>query len=62
MYNADNRRARAETELIRRFSYEELVARDKANLDIFWLRDDSLEDVENLLSSHRRSLRILRPR
>jgi type I restriction enzyme M protein len=24
------------------------VARDKASLDIFWLRDESLEDVENL--------------
>jgi type I restriction enzyme M protein len=30
------------------FSYEELVARDKANLDIFWLRDESLEDSDNL--------------
>jgi type I restriction enzyme M protein len=32
----------------RAFSYEELVARDKANLDIFWLRDESLEDSDNL--------------
>ena len=32
----------------RRYSYEELVARDKANLDIFWLRDESLEDSANL--------------
>jgi len=24
------------------------VARDKANLDIFWLRDESLEDSANL--------------
>lgn len=24
------------------------MARDKASLDIFWLRDESLEDVENL--------------
>jgi hypothetical protein len=28
--------------------YEELVARDKASLDIFWLRDESLEDTDNL--------------
>jgi type I restriction enzyme M protein len=28
----------------RAFSYEELMARDKANLDIFWLRVESLED------------------
>lgn len=32
----------------RSFSYEEIVARDKTNLDIFWLKDDSLEDTENL--------------
>ena len=30
------------------FTYDELVARDKTNLDIFWLKDDSLEDTENL--------------
>ena len=32
----------------RSFSYEELLRRDKLNLDIFWLRDESLEDSENL--------------
>lgn len=30
------------------YDYDELVARDKASLDIFWLKDDSLEDSENL--------------
>ena len=30
------------------FTYEELIARDKANLDITWLRDESLEDADNL--------------
>ena len=25
-----------------------MIARDKTNLDIFWLKDDSLEDTENL--------------
>ena len=30
------------------FPYEELAARDKVNLDIFWLRDESLEDSANL--------------
>jgi type I restriction enzyme M protein len=39
---------RRETERFRRFSYDELAARDKLNLDIFWLKDDSLEDLENL--------------
>ncbi|MDX8404847.1 MAG: class I SAM-dependent DNA methyltransferase [Mariprofundus sp.] len=30
------------------YDYEELIARDKASLDIFWLKDQSLEDSENL--------------
>jgi type I restriction enzyme, R subunit len=30
------------------YEYEELVARDKASLDIFWLKDESLADSENL--------------
>jgi len=42
------RSERAETERFRSFTYEELVARDKANLDITWLKDDSLEDLDNL--------------
>jgi len=25
-----------------------LTSRDKTNLDIFWLKDDSLEDTDNL--------------
>lgn len=32
----------------RAYDYEELVTRDKASLDIFWLKDESLEDAENL--------------
>ncbi len=32
----------------RAYSYDELIARDKVNLDIFWLRDESLEDTANL--------------
>src|SRR5437764_4787190 len=28
--------------------YEELLKRDKLNLDIFWLKDESLEDSTNL--------------
>jgi type I restriction enzyme M protein len=32
----------------RAFGYEELVARDKASLDIFWLKDKDLEDLESL--------------
>jgi len=30
------------------FDYEELINRDKASLDIFWLRDESLEESESL--------------
>ena len=32
----------------RSFTYDEIIKRDKANLDIFWLKDDSLEDSEYL--------------
>jgi type I restriction enzyme M protein len=39
---------RVETERFRSFEYDELVARDKANLDVTWLRDESLEDLDNL--------------
>lgn len=39
---------RKPTERFRRFSYEELIERDKLNLDIFWLKDDSLEDIDSL--------------
>ena len=47
-YRADDRAAREESERFRRFPYEELVARDKASLDLTWLRDESLEDTDNL--------------
>lgn len=30
------------------YSYDELMKRDKVNLDIFWLKDESLEDSESL--------------
>jgi type I restriction enzyme M protein len=42
------RSERVETERFRSFTHDELVARDKANLDITWLRDESLEDLDNL--------------
>ena len=32
----------------RAYDYDELIARDKASLDIFWLRDESLTDSDNL--------------
>jgi len=47
-FHAENRHDRTESERFRRFTYADLVGRDKANLDVFWLRDESLEDGENL--------------
>jgi type I restriction enzyme M protein len=47
-YNPASRHERTETERFRPFSYDELVARDKLSLDISWLRDQSLEDSDNL--------------
>jgi type I restriction enzyme M protein len=32
----------------RKFTYEEVINRDKTSLDIFWLRDKSLADMDNL--------------
>jgi type I restriction enzyme M protein len=51
-YNADNRINRTESDRFHSFSYEELMARDKASLDILWLGDDSLEDASNLPPPH----------
>ena len=47
-YNPEARHERQETERFHRFSYEDLMKRDKVNLDIFWLRDESMEDTANL--------------
>ena len=54
-YNAKNRHERKPTwseknpgGRWRVFDYEELINRDKASLDLFWLKDESLEDSENL--------------
>jgi type I restriction enzyme M protein len=46
--NPGDRRHRQETERFKPFTYEELARRDKVSLDIFWLKNDSLEDSENL--------------
>jgi type I restriction enzyme M protein len=47
-FRAGGRQARVESERFRRFAYEELVTRDKASLDLIWLRDSSLEDMDDL--------------
>ena len=54
-YNPENRFERKQTwsednpdGRWRVFSYDEIIQRDKVNLDIFWIKDESLEDSENL--------------
>lgn len=47
-YNAKNRHQRKEAERFKGFAYEELLKRDKVNLDIFWLKDESLEESASL--------------
>jgi type I restriction enzyme M protein len=48
VYSPGSREKREESERFRAFSYEEILSRDKANLDIIWLKDDSLEDAADL--------------
>ncbi len=47
-YSAANRTKRKETERFKRFPVTDLLKRDKLNLDIFWLKDESLDDVDSL--------------
>lgn len=54
-YNPSNRNERKETwsetnsnGRWRKFTYDEILERDKTSLDIFWLKDDSLSDLDNL--------------
>jgi len=47
-YKAGNRGKRKETERFRKFDVADLLKRDKLNLDIFWLKDDSLDDIDSL--------------
>ncbi|MBQ8698941.1 MAG: N-6 DNA methylase, partial [Schwartzia sp.] len=54
-YNPKNRHKRTETwseenpeGRWRKFSVDEILARDKTSLDIFWIKDKSLADLDNL--------------
>ncbi|MDO5500923.1 MAG: N-6 DNA methylase, partial [Propionibacteriaceae bacterium] len=49
-FRPGSRDQREESERWKSFTYDEIIARDKANLDITWLRDESLEDLDNLPS------------
>jgi len=47
-YNPENRHERGETERFKYFHYQDVIARDKSSLDIFWLKDDSLDNLDDL--------------
>ncbi len=51
-YNQNNRHQRKESERFKCFSYEEILKRDKTNLDIFWIKDESLDDLDKLPEPH----------
>ncbi|MFE2429388.1 N-6 DNA methylase [Streptomyces sp. NPDC059373] len=40
---------RVESERFKAFDYDELIARDKVNLDITWMKDPALDDADSLL-------------
>jgi type I restriction enzyme M protein len=47
-FSAGHRQSRVESNRFNKFSYDDLVARDKTNLDILWLKDDSIVDAADL--------------
>jgi type I restriction enzyme M protein len=47
-YHPENRHQRQESERFHVFTYDELLKRDKVSLDLFWLRDESLEGADAL--------------
>ena len=47
-YNSENTSKRKETDRFKSYSYDDIMKRDKTSLDIFWLKDESLDDLENL--------------
>ena len=47
-YHSKNRHDRQASERFKPFTYDELAKRDKVNLDIFWLKDNALEESANL--------------
>ncbi len=49
-YHPENRHERKETERFKYYKYKDLIARDKASLDIFWLKDESLDNLDDLPS------------
>lgn len=47
-YRPENRHDRTETERFRYYRYDDLISRDKASLDLFWLKDESLDNLDDL--------------
>ena len=47
-YSAKNRSKRKKSDRFLSFTYDEISRRDKTNLDIFWVKDQSLEDAEHI--------------
>jgi type I restriction enzyme M protein len=47
-YRSGQRAKREEAEKFKRFPLDALLARDKVNLDIFWLKDHALDDPDLL--------------
>ncbi len=47
-YRSGRRHERRETERFRKYPLTALLARDKLNLDIFWMKDDALDDPDLL--------------
>ncbi len=43
----------------RKFSFDQIIARDKTSLDIFWLKDKSLADLDNLPEPDELALEII---
>jgi type I restriction enzyme M protein len=58
-FNPKNRFKRKETERFKKFTYDEIAARDKTNLDIFWFKDESLADMDNLPEPDTLALEII---
>jgi len=55
LYNSENLDKRKETwseeneeGRWRKYSYEDIISRDKTSLDLFWIKDKSLTDLDNL--------------
>jgi len=55
LYNSENLDKRNETwseeneeGRWRKYNYDDIIARDKTSLDIFWIKDKSLTDLDNL--------------